>query len=81
MDSLVEIFCVVDDFCQLFMPILEKHMMSCGIKKRRRVRSLIVSEVMTILIHFHQFHYRDFKAYYCEQVCKHLRVEFPGLVS
>lgn len=40
-----------------------------------------MSEVITILIHFHQSHYRDFKAYYCEYVLKHLRSELPGLVS
>ena len=36
---------------------------------------------MTILIHFHQSHYRTFKAYYCEYVLPHLQAEFPGLVS
>jgi transposase len=40
-----------------------------------------MSEVMTILIHFHQSHYRNFKAYYCEHVLGHLRSEFPSLVS
>lgn len=36
---------------------------------------------MTILIHFHQSHYRDFKAYYTQYVCEHVRSEFPTLVS
>jgi transposase len=36
---------------------------------------------MTILIHFHQSHYRNFKAYYIEYVLERLRPEFPGLVS
>ena len=36
---------------------------------------------MTILIHFHQSHYRDFKAYYTQHVCEHMRSEFPTLVS
>jgi transposase len=36
---------------------------------------------MTILIAFHQSHYRDFKAYYCELVLKSWRSEFPDLVS
>ena len=49
--------------------------------QRRRARSLSVSEVMTILIHFHQSHYRNFKAYCCEHVFPHMRSEFPGLVS
>lgn len=81
MESLVELFCAVDDFCQVFMPILENHLLANGTIQRRRSRSLWTSEVMTILIHFHQSHYRDFKAYYCEHVQKHLRGEFPGLVS
>ena len=36
---------------------------------------------MTILIHFHQSHYRDFKAFYLQHVLPHLHAEFPGLVS
>lgn len=36
---------------------------------------------MTILIAFHQPHYRDFKAYYLNRVLRSWRSEFPGLVS
>lgn len=39
------------------------------------------SEVLTIVIHFHQAHYRDFKAYYLQYVAVQLRGEFPRLVS
>jgi transposase len=81
MESLLELFVHVDDFCQAFLPNLERHLLSSGARQRRRARSLSVSEVMTILIHFHQSHYRNFKAYYCEHVLLHLRGEFPGLVS
>lgn len=81
MNSLLELFVNVDDFCQVFLPQLEQQMLTSGAIKRRRTRSLSVSEVMTILIHFHQSHYRNFKAYYCEHVVPHLRQEFPGLVS
>ena len=42
---------------------------------------LFPSEIMTILIHFHQSHYRTFKAYYTEHVLVRLQPEFPGLVS
>jgi hypothetical protein len=72
MKSLLELFVHVDDFCQEFLPILEQHLLTSGVIKRRRERSLSVSEVMTILIHFHQSHYRNFKAYYCEHVLPHL---------
>jgi hypothetical protein len=78
MDSLLELFVNVDDFCQVFLPQLEQQMLTSGAIKRRRTRSLSVSEVMTILIHFHQSHYRNFKAYYCEHVVPHLHQEFPG---
>ena len=81
MESLLELFVHVDDFCQTFLPNLEHHLLSNGAIQRRRARSLSVSEVMTILIHFHQSHYRDFKAYYCEHVLRYLHTEFPGLVS
>ena len=36
---------------------------------------------MTILIHFHQSHYRDFKAFYIQHLLAHLRAEFPDLIS
>jgi hypothetical protein len=81
MDSLIELFCDVDDFCQAFLPIWEKQMLSSGLIQRQRERSLSMSEVMTILIAFHQSYYRNFKAYYCEQVLRHWRPEFPRLVS
>jgi transposase len=81
MESLLELFVHVDDFCKAFLPNLEQFLLSSGAIKRRRERSLSISEVMTILIHFHQSHYRNFKAYYCEHVLAHLRSEFPDLVS
>ena len=47
----------------------------------QRARSLSIGDIMTILIAFHQSHYRNFKAYYTEHVCKHWQAEFPNLVS
>ena len=81
MDSLVEMFCDVDDFCQEFQPQWEQKQLTTGIKQRRRRRQLCQSEIMTIIIHFHQSNYRAFKPYYQEHVMKHLRREFPNLVS
>ena len=81
MDSLLELFVSVDDFCQVFLPFWERQLMQDGSKKRRRRGEMSVSEIMTILIHFHQSHYRDFKTYYTEHVCEHLQSEFPKLVS
>src|SRR5512139_307786 len=79
--SLLELFVSADDFCQIFMPVWEKKLIADGSKKRRRTGQLSISEMMTIIIYFHQSHYRNFKAYYMEHVCQHLRGEFPKLVS
>lgn len=81
MESLIELFCDVDDFCQTFVPVWQKQLLSAGEIRRRRERSLSISEIITILIHFHQSHYRNFKAYYTDYVLVRLRSEFPGLVS
>jgi len=81
MDSLLELFCSVDDFCQEFEPAWKKRLLTSGEYQRQRERSLTLSEIMTIVIHFHQSQYRNFKAYYTEHTLKHLRSEFPNLVS
>ena len=81
MDSLLELFCDADDFCQKFEPAWKKRLLASGECQRQRERSLTLSEIMTIVIHFHQSQYRNFKAYYKEYVLKHLRAEFPNLVS
>ncbi len=79
--SLLELFCHVDDCCQSFVPHWQREQLASGLRLRRRTRGLSLSEVMTILIHFHQSHYRDFKAFYTQHVLQHLRAEFPALVS
>ena len=79
--SLLEIFCDVDDFMLIFDDWLKKHALTQAPSPRGRKAALSMSEVMTIIIWFHQSHYRDFKAFYQAYVCQHLRAEFPNLVS
>lgn len=81
MPSLEELFCSVDDFCQRFEPQWERQLLGNGLQQRKRARSLSLSEIMTILIGFHQSWYRNFKAYYQEKVQEQWSAEFPGLVS
>lgn len=78
--SLLELFCNVDDFWLGFESHWKASHLQAG-KQRERAGQLCPSEVMTILIHFHQAHYRTFKAYYTEHVQVHLKKEFPHLVS
>ena len=79
--SLLELFVSVDDFCQIFLPVWERKLLADGSKKRCRTGQLSLSEIMTILIYFHQSQYRNFKAYYTDHVCQHLSGEFPNLVT
>lgn len=79
--SLLELFCAVDDFCQAVEPEMRKQRLSDDSRRRERAGQLWTSEIMTILIHFHQSQYRTFKAYYTQQVQVHLHREFPHLVS
>ena len=78
--SVLELFCDVDDFMLQFAPHWKASQVAAG-KQRDRAGQLCPSEVMTILIHFHQSQYRTFKAYYTEHVQVHLTTEFPQLVS
>jgi hypothetical protein len=79
--SLLELFCHVDDFCRTFEAQWQREQLASGVAHRQRARRLCLSEIMTILIRFHQSHYRNFKAFYIEQVLAQWRAEFPGLVS
>ena len=79
--SLLELFIDVDDFWQVFYPVWKQQLMEDGNIKRMRPTQLSMSEIMTIIIHFHQSNYRNFKAYYIEDVQTHLQSEFPDLVS
>ena len=81
MSSLEALFCSVDDFCQKFEPIWQSRLLGHGLKSRNRAKSLCLSEIMTILIAFHQNHYRNFKHFYLDFVCVYWRDAFPGLPS
>ena len=81
MFSLEELFCAVDDFCQIFEPLWHQQLLGDGLKHRQRQRQLCLSEIMTINIAFHQSHYRNFKAFYLEKVSLEWSAAFPKLVS
>jgi hypothetical protein len=81
MFSLEELFCSVDDFCQVFEPQWQRQLLSHDLQVRKRKRSLCLSEIMTILIGFHQSCYRNFKTYYSEKVQTQWQSYFPKAVS
>jgi hypothetical protein len=79
--SLEELFCDVDDFCRVFLPTWHRQLLTHGERKRARTSRLTLSEIMTILIYFHQSQYRNFKTFYLWHVCRYCRSEFPQLLS
>jgi hypothetical protein len=79
--NLLELYCHVDEFVKAFLPEWNKHLIIKNKKKRNRASRLSPSEIITILIHFHQSHYRDFKSFYLLHVCQYLKSEFPDLLS
>ncbi len=77
--SLESLFCHVDDFCRWFEPRWQQQILSDSLQRRQRALSLCLSEIMTILIAFHQSAYRNFKWFYTQLVCRYWRKAFPRL--
>jgi hypothetical protein len=78
---LTKIFCEIDDFMQEFE---EKYKERLIVNKTSNVKyssKLTMSEVMSILVYYHNYGNRTFKDFYLKTVCKNLRACFPNLVS
>lgn len=80
-DKITEIFCSIDDFCNVFEPALKQRALTKGENKRNRPFKMSISEILTITVLFHLSGYRTFKHFYLYYVQKHLQKEFPDTVS
>jgi transposase len=78
---ILPLFSDLDDFCKTFEPSFKSKLVESGTKRRQRQATLALSEVLTIIVWFQLSAYRTFKDYYLNEVCQHLRDEFPRLVS
>ena len=74
---ITKIFCDIDDFIKE----LSANKKVIESDKKRRKSKLNISEVMTILVAFHNYGNRTFKDFYIKTVMKYMRKEFPDLVS
>jgi IS5 family transposase len=81
MDNLIELYCAVDDFMQFFSVEWKRTLLTSGERRRIKPSKLSPSEVMTIIILFHQSNYRTLKHFYCGYVCTYLKSDFRQLVS
>ena len=79
--DILRLFFDCDEFCGVFEPPLRALQLSDGRRRRQRRSTLSASEVMTVVLLFQVSGFRNFKTYYTQHVCQHLRGEFPDLVS
>jgi len=79
--KLTQLFCDVDDFCQIFIPKWKAQLITHGDKKRDRPHRMSFSEMITLLVYYHQSGYRTFKWFYQNHVRKHWLSAFPNLLS
>ena len=81
-DKITELFCMADDFCKFFDAMMKKYTLKSDNKRAfHRDSTMSKSEIMLIMILFHDSGYRCLKHFYVEKVCKHLRHLFPKVVS
>lgn len=80
MSGLVEMFCSIDDFWKSFKSKWDSHLIENGRSHRGPDPALTIPEMMTIVVMFHQSHYRNFKHFYLH-VETFLWREFPQLIS
>jgi hypothetical protein len=82
-DKIIEIYCIIDDFCKELYQTMEDHSLKQDNHKRLRNRhfKLTDSEVITILLLFHLGQFRNLKHFYLFHVKQNLQKEFPDVVS
>ncbi len=81
--NILTLFCEIDDFFLAYEKWVSTQCLpeTTPLETRGRPRQLHPSEVMTLLIAFHQSNYRTFKHFYLKHVCVYWSTEFPNLVS
>lgn len=80
MVDIVALFCNVDDFCKT-NKLTKLNLLDNNKHTRNRKHLMSDSEIITILILFHTFQYRNFKHFYIDHVQQHLAHYFPKTLS
>ncbi len=84
-DKVTEIFCMTDDFCQVYDRFVKVNgLAAVRDKSKRRYRrdsKLSDADVITIMILFHLCGYKCLKHFYLNEVCGNMTDLFPRPVS
>ena len=76
-DKVTELFCMADDFCKFFDAMMKKYTLKSDNKRAyHRDSTMSKSEIMLIMIMFHDSGYRCLKHFYVE---KSLQAPSPPL--
>ncbi len=78
--NLTKLFCEIDDFTKQHQKQWDSILIENSTKKKRREVSLNMSEIMTIMVMFHQSNYRTFKHFYM-YLAIYYKKAFPDLPS
>lgn len=79
--EILPLFCEIDDFCKVFEKVWRTRQVTNGKRKRNRLPRLSQSEVMTILVLYHQSGYKNLKAFYLQEIVRLHSADFRGLTS
>lgn len=81
--NIIEKFFIIDEFYQCFEKTIKPNLLQQDNAKKTRNKpsKLSQSEVILILILFHEGQYKNLKHFYLFYVCKHMREYFPNTVS
>lgn len=78
---ITKIFCDIDDFMKEFEELYTQKLLENANGNKNINSRLSKSEIMTIIVCFHNYGNRTFKDFYLKSVSIHLKKEFPNLVS
>ncbi|MBD0392032.1 IS982 family transposase [Wolbachia endosymbiont of Pentalonia nigronervosa] len=79
-ENITELFCFIDDFCNAIDKNFEKKLLPSG-KKSSRMPGITHSEILTIILLYHQSRCGDFKSFYVYYVKLLYGNAFPKLPS
>jgi hypothetical protein len=81
--NIVEIYYIIDEFCKNFDKVKEGHVVGSNTDKKARKRAFTMSdsEIITIMVLFHQMHCRDIKFFYINYIKLYCKNDFPQTVS
>ncbi len=80
--DITSMFCDMDDFCKTFKVEYNQPQMTEDKQQRNRSCNLSLSEIMLILVMFHNSSgYRNFKGYYTTYILGTCKKTFPDAVS